>query len=107
MKTKNCNTSINHLIYTQTHVHTSTLPSFLVLHYWRQLLVISNQDKSLGVEQRSQTDRLADLWRLIYDAEIEAATRENGMFDAHTGGSHHQLERETEAINDVMFMRDS
>lgn len=58
--------------------------------------MISNQDKSLGIEQRSQTDRLADLRRLVYDAEIEAATRENGMFDAHTGGAHHQLERERE-----------
>lgn len=56
--------------------------------------MISNQDKSLGVEQGSQTDRLADLRRLIYDAEVKAAARENGMFDAHTGGSHHQLERE-------------
>lgn len=75
-----------------THMH--TLPSLLVLHYWRQLLVISDQDKSLGVEQGSQTDGLTDLWRLVYDAEIKPPTCENGMLDAHTGGSHYQLEKE-------------
>lgn len=77
-----------------------TLPSLLVLHYWGQLLVISHQDKSLGVEQRPQTDGLADLRRLVYDAEIKAAPCENGMFDAHAGSSHDQLERERFQSND-------
>lgn len=58
--------------------------------------MISNQDKSLGIEQGSQTDGLADLWSFVYDAEIKPATCEKGMLDAHTGGSHYQLERERE-----------
>lgn len=69
------------------------LPSFLILYYWWQLLVVSNQDKSLCIEQGSYTDRLADLWSFIHYAEIKPATCEKGMLDAHTGGSHNQLER--------------
>lgn len=70
-----------------------TLLCFLILHDWWQLLVISYEDKSLGVEQRAGADRLADLRSFIYDADIKAAVGENGMFDAQTGGSHNQLEK--------------
>lgn len=53
--------------------------------------MVSHQDEALGVEQRPQTDGLADLRRLVHDAEIEAAAREYGMFDSHAGGCHNQL----------------
>lgn len=66
-------------------------PGLVILHDGRQLLVVSHQDKALGVEQRPQTDGLADLRRLVHDAEIEASAGEKGMLDAHAGGSDHQL----------------
>lgn len=78
-------------LWETTTANTHVLPCFLVLHYWWQLLVISDQDKSFGVEQRPQTDRLADLWRFIHDAEIESASGKNGVLDAHTGGRNYQL----------------
>lgn len=56
--------------------------------------MISDQDESLGIEQGTQTDRLADLRRLVHDAEIKTPACEDGMLDAHTGGGHYQLERE-------------
>lgn len=60
--------------------------------------MISNQNKFLGIEQWSHTDRLADLWSFIHDAEIKSATCENRMLDAHTGGCHYQLDRERGSI---------
>lgn len=74
-------------------METDIWPGFMVLHYWWELLMVSNKDKSLGVEQRSQADRLADLWRLIHNAEIKAASSKNRMLDAHTSSCHYQLER--------------
>lgn len=43
------------------HEQGVAVPGFLVLYDWRQLLVISNQDKSVGAEQRSEADGLANL----------------------------------------------
>lgn len=54
--------------------------------------MISDQDESPGVEQRAQADRLADLRRLVHNAEIKPAACEDGMLDAHAGGSYDQLE---------------
>lgn len=73
--------------------YTHIVPRFLILYYRWQLLVVSNQHKSLGIKQWSYADRLADLRGFIYDAEIKPATGKNGMFDAHTGGSHYKLVR--------------
>lgn len=70
------------------------VPGFLVLYYRRQLLVVSNQDKPLGMEQWPYTNRLADLGCFIHDAEIKLAAGEKGMFDAHTGSSHNKLDGE-------------
>lgn len=66
-------------------------PGLVILHDGRQLLVVSHQDEALGVEQRPQTDGLADLRCFVHDAEIEAPAGENGMLDAHAGSSDHQL----------------
>lgn len=71
-----------------------TVPRFLLMHYRGQLLVVANQDKPVGVEQRAQADGLADLRRFIHDAEIEAPSCENGMLDAHASCSHDQLKRQ-------------
>lgn len=54
--------------------------------------MVSHQDKSACVEQRSQTDGLADLRGFVDDAEIKPPTCKNGMLDAHTGSPDHQLD---------------
>ena len=79
------------IAHRNTHSH---LPGFLVLDDGWQLLVIPHQDESLDVKQRGQAHRLADLRRLVHDAEVKPATREDGVFGAHAGGGHHQLEGE-------------
>ena len=54
--------------------------------------MVPHQDKSLDIKQRAQAHRLADLRRLIHDAEVKPAPCEDGVFGAHAGGGHHQLE---------------
>lgn len=56
--------------------------------------MVSDQDKPPGIEQGSHTDRLADLRGFVHDAEVKAAASEEGMLDAHTGGSHNKLDGE-------------
>lgn len=67
---------------------------FWVLNDGGQLLMVSHQNKSPGVEKRSETDGLADLRRLVYDAEVEPSTGEDRMFDAHAGGGYDQLKHQ-------------
>lgn len=59
-----------------------------------QLLMVSHQNESPGEEKGSETDRLADLRRLVYDAEVKASTCEDRMLDAHTGGGYDQLKHQ-------------
>ncbi len=71
----------------------SVLPGFSILYNRRKLLVVSHQDKALGVEQRTQTYRLIDLRCLIHDAEVKASTAEYWVLYTHTGGGHNQLQK--------------
>lgn len=61
--------------------------------------MVSDQHESPGVEKRSETDRLADLWRLVYDAEVKASTCEDRVLDPHTGGCYDQLKHPVTKFN--------
>ena len=52
-------------------------------HKWRQLKVISNQNKPPGIEQGAQDRGEGDLARLVDNADIEAAAIENGVIGTH------------------------
>lgn len=67
--------------------------------------MVSHQDKSRCIEQRSQTDGLADLRGFVDDAEIKPPTCKNGMFDAHTGSPDHQLDRDRRFVKFVVPQR--
>ncbi len=71
----------------------SVLPGFSILYNRRKLLVVSHQDKVLGIEQRTQTYRLTDLRSFIHNAEVKASTAEYWVLYTHTGGGHNQLQR--------------
>lgn len=80
----------------------SVLPGFGILNNRRKLLVVSHQDKALGIEQRTQTYWLTDLRRLIHDAEVKASAAENWMLHTHTGGGHNQLQKKNVVIFTVI-----
>ena len=55
--------------------HTS-LVGRIALNQWRKLFVVSNQNKRIGSDQRSQDRGLTDLTCLINDHHVEVLTHE-------------------------------
>ena len=70
----------------------SHAPRPLALHQRGQLVVISDQYKGRSLPEGPQADRQRDLRRLVYDAVIKRAMREEGVRYPETRGSNHWLQ---------------
>ena len=54
--------------------------------------MVAHEHKAFGVEQWPEADGLADLRRLVHDAEVELAAGKDGVFYPHAGRRHHELQ---------------